>query len=96
VVGEIGPVLEYDAAHATELLRTLDVYLTSGLSKSHAATALGVQRQTLYRRLALISSVLGGADLNRYERRAALEIAVTAWKLRHSAHTVSVVRRGRR
>lgn len=96
VVGEIGPVLEYDAAHATELLHTLDAYLASGLSKTRAAAALGVQRQTLYRRLALISQLLGGADLERYERRSALEIAVTAWKLRHAAQSVTVVRRRRR
>jgi purine catabolism regulator len=82
---QIGPLLEYDARHDRELIRTLDVYLAQSLSKTRTAAALGVRRQTLYARLDRISVLLGGLDLGQRERRAALDLALTAWRLRSAA-----------
>jgi purine catabolism regulator len=85
VAEQIGGLLEYDARHGRELVRTLDVYLAQSLSKSRTAVALGIRRQTLYARLERISALLGGLDLDQRERRAALDLALTAWRLRTSA-----------
>jgi PucR family transcriptional regulator, purine catabolism regulatory protein len=85
VAEQIGALLEYDARHGRELVRTLDVYLAQSLSKSRTAAALGIRRQTLYARLERISALLGGLDLDQRERRAALDLALTAWRLRTSA-----------
>lgn len=85
VLEQIGPVLEHDARHGTELLPTLDVYFASGLSKTHAAQGLGIRRQTLYNRLERIQAILGGITLDRHERRSAIEIALIAWRLRTSS-----------
>ncbi len=79
---QLGPLLDHDAAHGTDLVRTLDAYLTHGLSKTAAAAALGVRRQTLYNRLARIASVLGALPLADHERRTALGLALLAWRLR--------------
>jgi len=85
VTEQIGGLLEYDARHGRELVRTLDEYLANSLSKSRTAVALGVRRQTLYSRLERISELLGGLDLDQRERRAALDLALTAWRLRTAA-----------
>lgn len=79
---QLGALLDYDAAHGTELLRTLDTYLRHGLAKTPTARALGVRRQTLYDRLARIEAVLGGEPLTDYERHTALGVALHAWRLR--------------
>ena len=47
-----GPSSPTTAGTGTELLRTLDTYLTLGTSKAAAASALGIRRQSLYDRLA--------------------------------------------
>jgi purine catabolism regulator len=85
VTEQLGALLEYDARHGRELVRTLDEYLACSLSKSRTAAALGVRRQTLYSRLERISALLGGLDLDQRERRAALDLALTAWRLRTAA-----------
>lgn len=85
VAEQLGALLEYDARHGRELVRTLDEYLANSLSKSRTAAALGVRRQTLYTRLERISALLGGLDLDQRERRAALDLALTAWRLRTAA-----------
>jgi PucR family transcriptional regulator, purine catabolism regulatory protein len=85
VAEQIGALLEYDARHGRQLVRTLDEYLANSLSKSRTAAALGVRRQTLYARLERISALLGGLDLDQRERRAALDLALTAWRLRTAA-----------
>ncbi|WP_267594659.1 helix-turn-helix domain-containing protein [Carbonactinospora thermoautotrophica] len=79
---QLGPLLDHDATHGTDLVRTLDAYLTHGLSKTAAAAALGVRRQTLYNRLARIESVLGALPLADHERRTALGLALLGWRLR--------------
>ena len=79
---QLGVLLDHDAAHGTELLRTLDTYLRHGLAKTPTAEALGVRRQTLYNRLARIQDLLGGEPLTDYERHTALGVALHAWRLR--------------
>ena len=79
---QLGALLDHDAAHGTELLRTLDTYLRHGLAKTPTASALGVRRQTLYNRLARIEELLGGEPLTDYERHTALGVALHAWRLR--------------
>ena len=79
---QLGVLLDHDAAHGTELLRTLDTYLRHGLAKTPTAEALGVRRQTLYNRLARIQELLGGEPLTDYERHTALGVALHAWRLR--------------
>jgi purine catabolism regulator len=84
---QLGSLLDHDAAHGTELLRTLDAYLRHGLAKTETAGALGIRRQTLYNRLARIEELLGGAaPLTDYERRTALSVALHAWQLRTGLH----------
>jgi purine catabolism regulator len=82
---QLGALLDYDARHNRALVATLDEYLANGLSKTNTARALGIRRQTLYSRLERISTLLGDLDLDQRERRTALDLALSAWRLRSSA-----------
>jgi purine catabolism regulator len=62
----------------------LDAFLECGLSKTAAAAALGVRRQTLYARLEKMDDLLGGLDLSERQRRTALDLALAAWRMRSS------------
>ncbi|MDR2374180.1 MAG: PucR family transcriptional regulator [Bifidobacteriaceae bacterium] len=88
VVEQLGPILERDAARRSDLVLTLDAYFAAGLSKTKAAQALGIRRQTMYQRLERIGELLGASDINLHERRTALEIAVLAWRLRTANYPV--------
>ena len=85
VAEQLGQLLERDARTGSDLVQTLDAYLEAGLSKTAAASALGIRRQTLYARLEQVSHVLGGLDLTDRHRRTALDLALVAWRLRTSA-----------
>lgn len=87
VAEQLGPLLEHDARHGRDLVRTLDAYLANGMSKTRTAEALGIRRQTLYARLRRIEALLGELDLRQRERRTALDLALVAWRLRTSALT---------
>lgn len=87
VIEQLGPLLELDASSGSELVSTLDAYLEGGLSKTAAATALGIRRQTLYARLDRIGRVLGDLDLTDRQRRTALDLALVSWRLRTTAAT---------
>lgn len=82
---QLGPLLEVDARTGSELVPTLDAYLDSGLSKTAAATALGIRRQTLYGRLERIRQILAGIDLDDRRRRTAVDLALVSWRLRTAA-----------
>lgn len=85
-VGEqLGPLLDQDARTGSELVRTLDAYLEAGLSKTTAAVALGIRRQTMYARLERISRLLGGLAPDDRQRRTALDLALVTWRMRSSA-----------
>jgi PucR family transcriptional regulator, purine catabolism regulatory protein len=85
VEAQLGPLLEQDARAGSDLVVTLDAYLEAGLSKTAAAAALGIRRQTLYGRLDRITRLLGGLDLADRQRRTALDLALLSWRMRSSA-----------
>jgi purine catabolism regulator len=71
----LGPLLEHDARHGTDLLGTLRGFLASGGNKSAAASAVHLSRQALYERLATVERVLG-VDVDSAEVRASLFAAL--------------------
>jgi len=87
VEDQLGPLLEQDARHGTDLVLTLDAYLEAGLSKTAAAQALGIRRQTLYARLDRIVRLLGDVDFDTRQVRTALDLALVGWRMRSSAVT---------
>ncbi|HZJ05760.1 MAG TPA: PucR family transcriptional regulator ligand-binding domain-containing protein [Nocardioidaceae bacterium] len=84
---QLGPLLEQDARQGSDLALTLDAYLEAGLSKTYAAAALGIRRQTLYNRLERIARLLGGLDFDDRQHRTALDLALVSWRMRSSAAT---------
>lgn len=80
----LGPVLQHDARHRGALLPTLEAYLDAAGNKRSAASALGIQRQTLYARLARLDELLG-ADLSKPRTRTTLHVALLGWRLRAGA-----------
>lgn len=50
----LGPLIEYDSTHGTELLHTLATYLQADRSGTHTAKLLVIHRQTLVYRLKMI------------------------------------------
>lgn len=59
VTATIGPLADHDREHGTRLTETLDVYLTHTARHAATAEALHIHPNTLYQRLARISTVLG-------------------------------------
>ncbi len=59
VTRALGPLLEWEAAHPSDLVRTLEVHLRHGCSPTRTAALLHVGRQSLYQRLERIESLLG-------------------------------------
>lgn len=78
---QIGPLIDHDREHRSELLRTLDAYLACSLSKARAAALLGVRRQSLYDRLARIERLLG-VSLDEPDHRTGLGLALLGWRMR--------------
>jgi purine catabolism regulator len=81
VTGQLGPLVDHDAAHGTDLLRTLDAHVATGLSKTRTAEVLGIRRQTLYARLDRIEHLLG-APVDDPGQRTCLGLALSAWRMR--------------
>jgi purine catabolism regulator len=73
---ELAPIATLTKHSAAVLLRTLQVYLDCGGAKTLAATRLGVGRQSLYRRLERIETLVGSLD--DPARRLTLHLAVRA------------------
>jgi sugar diacid utilization regulator len=71
----LGPILDYDAAHGSELLGTLSEYLERGGSLERAANALFVHRSTLKYRLRRIAELLG-RDLADPDLRFNLQLSI--------------------
>lgn len=84
---QLGPLLQADARSGQRLTETLSAYLEAGRSKTAAAAALGIRRQTMYLRLERIAELLGGVDLASHVRLTALDLAVIAWRMRTSGLT---------
>lgn len=55
----LGPLLDYDAAHRGELVRTLSQYFEAGGNYDGAASALGIHRSTLRYRLQRLREIGG-------------------------------------
>ncbi|NUS24483.1 MAG: PucR family transcriptional regulator [Streptomyces sp.] len=55
----LGPLLEWEAAHPSDLVRTLEIHLRNGCSPTRTAALLHIGRQSLYQRLERIESLLG-------------------------------------
>jgi purine catabolism regulator len=75
----LGPLIQYDKANGSQLLKTLRVYLDCSLSKQEAAERLYIHRQTLYHRLEKIRECLGERYLSP-EHRLCVEIALRAYE----------------
>jgi purine catabolism regulator len=71
---EIGRLVDHDAAHGSELVRTLRLYLAHSSSKVQTAQALRLRRQTLYGRLQRIEELIG--DFSAPHRHTALVLAL--------------------
>ncbi|GAA3812608.1 hypothetical protein GCM10022403_052880 [Streptomyces coacervatus] len=55
----LGALLAWEAAHPSDLVRTLEVHLRHGCSPTRTAALLHIGRQSLYQRLERIESLLG-------------------------------------
>jgi purine catabolism regulator len=73
----LGPLLEWEANHPSDLVRTLEIHLRSGCSPTRTAALLHIGRQSLYQRLERIESLLGG-PVSDPESHAGLLLATCA------------------
>ncbi|MFF4474171.1 PucR family transcriptional regulator [Streptomyces sp. NPDC001599] len=73
----LGPLLDHDARHGTDLVATLRGYLDAAGNKTVAARSAGLSRETVYQRLRTIERLLGG-DLESGEQRTELHAALHA------------------
>ena len=71
---EIGRLVEHDAAHGTELVRTLQVHLASSSSKVRTSEALRLRRQTVHGRLQRIEELIG--NVHEASRHTSLVVAL--------------------
>jgi hypothetical protein len=71
----LGPVLDYDAAHRSELVRTLEVFLRHSGSWSQAAAELHLHVNTLRYRIGRVAD-LTGRDLSSFPDRVDLYLAL--------------------
>jgi sugar diacid utilization regulator len=73
----LGPLLEYDAAHGSDLLATLFAYLGAGRRQREAADALGIHINSLNYRLRRIEEI-GNLSLDDAETCLNLHVALRA------------------
>lgn len=71
----IGPVTNHDAAHGTDYVKTLAVFLEHGCRSQACADAMGLHVTTLRYRLSRIQELFG-IEIDTPERRFALELAI--------------------
>ncbi|HEY4409835.1 MAG TPA: helix-turn-helix domain-containing protein [Acidimicrobiia bacterium] len=76
----LGPLLDYDAAHGAELVKTLSTYLECGGNYDETADGLAIHRSTLRYRLQRIREV-SGLDLGDVDARFNLHAATRAWRV---------------
>jgi purine catabolism regulator len=72
---ELGPLLEHDAQHGTDLVGMLRIYLAAGRNKSAAADAAHLSRPSFYERLHKVEKVLA-VDLDSVESCLSLHVAL--------------------
>ena len=71
----LGPLVQYDASHNTQLVDTLDAYLAHLGNVSQTAESLYLHRNSLLYRLDRISEITG-LDLNDADDRFSLQLAL--------------------
>jgi PucR family transcriptional regulator, purine catabolism regulatory protein len=76
----LGPVLDYDRANDTQLMRSLVAYFDADRSYPEAAEQLGVHRQTLIYRIRRIEE-LTGRRVQSLTDQTELYLAVQTWKM---------------
>ena len=84
----IGPLIDYDREHRSELLKTLIAYLNEFGALEATAAKLYVHRNSLRYRLLRINE-LTGWDLNDPEQRFHLDLACRAWLVRQALESPS-------
>lgn len=77
---ELGPLIEQDRLHGTDLLHTLCVLVSTGGGKEEAAEALAIHRQTLYNRIRRLEQLMG-QDLLTPSRRLEIQLALLAHEM---------------
>lgn len=75
----LGPVLDYDARHDSDLLLVLETYLKHPSNRTLAARESHLSRSVFYQRLELLESQLG-RDLRDGSTMAALSLAFSAYR----------------
>ncbi|WP_405575412.1 helix-turn-helix domain-containing protein [Streptomyces sp. NBC_01167] len=76
----LGPLIDYDAAHRSDLVQTLFQYFECGGNYDGTAAALSIHRSTLRYRLQRIREVSDN-DLKDVDSRLNLHVATRAWKI---------------
>ncbi|WP_105972295.1 PucR family transcriptional regulator [Streptomyces geranii] len=76
----LAPLLAWEAAHPSDLVRTLEVHLRNGCSPTRTATLLHIGRQSLYQRLERIESLLG-LEIDDPDLLGELLTAACAWRV---------------
>ncbi len=76
----LGPLLDYDATHHSDLVQTLSQYFECGGHYDATAAALAIHRSTLRYRLQRIREV-SGSDLGDVDSRLNLHVATRVWKV---------------
>jgi PucR family transcriptional regulator, purine catabolism regulatory protein len=76
----LGALAQYDGAHGTELVHTLEVFFDENTNASQTSRALYVHRNTLNYRLQRIVEITG-LDLNDAEARLAFQLALKLHRL---------------
>jgi purine catabolism regulator len=89
VESELGPLLQFDRKGRARLLETLRVFLDANGSRTAAASALGIQRRSLYARLHAIERLLT-CSLDDPETRVRLYLTLRSLELlRHRTELFS-------
>jgi PucR family transcriptional regulator, purine catabolism regulatory protein len=76
----LAPLDAYDARRGAQLLETLEAFCAHGGRKAETARALGLERQSLYKRLARIEALLR-ASLDDEDTRLGLHLALRGRRL---------------
>lgn len=82
----LGPLIDYDARHHGDLVRTVEVLAASGWSASRAARRLFLLRNSVLYRRARIEEILG-CSLDDADRRLLLTIATRLHRARQRPGT---------
>ena len=77
----IGPLVDYDREHRSNLVKTIEEYFKHHGNVSQTAEALFIHRNTLLYRIERIQD-LTGHELSQSDMRLALHLALKLWQLR--------------